>query len=316
MNPKPLVSVIMPTYNHGAFIGDAISSVLAQTYAQLELIVVDNSSTDNTREVANSFPDDRVRYFQVSNSGIIAASRNFGARQARGEILAFLDSDDIWQPNKLAVQVPYLENGMAVCVGSDFSPIGDQLRCTKLISFAGHEPYRDLPYEFLVLSNPLPTSSVVVPRHVFVSCEGFDESRDFCFIEDWELWLRIAKLGLIRILSEPLIQYRIVRKKNRDEREVRLHSLRILEKHRRLGYLSGQLYATAFGNCCVTIGKAFLDVGDPQGVSYYMQGLKYSRGPRNKLRALAGLVLYQLPLRMRESLVSYYYRRQSTPHVH
>lgn len=316
MNNDPLVSVIMPTYNQGAFIGDAIRSVIEQTYTRLELIVVDNFSSDNTRQVVASFSDKRLQYFQYRNQGVIAASRNYGASKSAGEVLAFLDSDDVWEADKLSRQLPYLWRDEVVCVGSDFCPMGDQDRCVKLIGFAEGEEYRDLSYETLVLRNPLATSSAILDKQIFLACHGFDESRDLCFIEDWDLWLRVAKLGRVRLLAAPLVQYRIVRRKNRDERDVRLRSLKILEKHRSLGFLDAQLYATAVGNRCVTIGKAFLEAHDAKGRSYYMQGLKYSRGLRNKMSALAGLLLYQLPLGTREFLLSYYYRRQSAHNVH
>ena len=119
MTERPLVSVIMPTYNQAAFIGEAIQSVLAQTYSDLELIVIDNYSSDSTRDVVASLRDARVRYFQFANQGVIAAGGNFGVRQARGEVLAFLDSDDAWLPNKLEAQLPHLRAPNTCLVACD-----------------------------------------------------------------------------------------------------------------------------------------------------------------------------------------------------
>ncbi|MBA7530747.1 UDP-Glc:alpha-D-GlcNAc-diphosphoundecaprenol beta-1,3-glucosyltransferase WfgD [subsurface metagenome] len=101
---QPLISVVMPTYNHGRFIGDAINSVLNQTYRNLELIIIDNFSEDNTEKIVTSYKDDRIKYLKFKNNGVIASSRNYGIKHSRGEYIAFLDSDDVWLPEKLEKQ--------------------------------------------------------------------------------------------------------------------------------------------------------------------------------------------------------------------
>lgn len=99
-----LVSVIIPAYNRADIVGETIESVLAQTYPKFEVIIIDDGSTDNTREVVRRYSDPRIRYFYKANSGLSAA-RNSGLDSARGEFIAFLDSDDIWHPWKLAAQL-------------------------------------------------------------------------------------------------------------------------------------------------------------------------------------------------------------------
>jgi glycosyltransferase involved in cell wall biosynthesis len=94
-NASPLVSVVIPTYNHARYLGRALQSVLDQTYKNWEAIVIDNHSTDNTAELIASFADQRITYLKIHNNGVIAASRNAGIRAAKGEWLAFLDSDDL-----------------------------------------------------------------------------------------------------------------------------------------------------------------------------------------------------------------------------
>ena len=103
-----LVSVIMPTYNHGRYIGEAIDSVIAQSYSNWELIIVNNYSSDDTGTVVSSYTDTRISIFNFSNSGIVARSRNYGISIARGAYVAFLDSDDIWLPRKLELQLSVL----------------------------------------------------------------------------------------------------------------------------------------------------------------------------------------------------------------
>ena len=107
---QPLVSVVMPTYNYAQFIGDAIGSVLDQTYKNIELIIIDNYSDDNTEEIIASFNDTRIKYKKFRNNGIIAASRNIGISESRGKYIAFLDSDDMWKPAKIEKQIKLLEN--------------------------------------------------------------------------------------------------------------------------------------------------------------------------------------------------------------
>ena len=107
MSEQSLVSVVMPTYNHAQYIGEAITSVLNQDYQNLELIIVDNFSEDNTEAIVNGFNDQRIQYYQFANNGIIAASRNYGITKASGEFIAFLDSDDIWKEGKLKKQTDH-----------------------------------------------------------------------------------------------------------------------------------------------------------------------------------------------------------------
>ena len=307
----PLVSVIMPTYNQAAFIGEAMQSVLAQTYSELELIIIDNYSSDSTREVVASVHDPRIRYFQFANQGVIAASRNFGVRQAQGEVLAFLDSDDAWLPNKLEVQLPHLQAPNTCLVGCDFTVMGDVDRGNKLVSFAAAEEYKELAYQDLALANPVATSSVITRAELFRQCNGFDESTDFCFIEDWELWLRLCRTGRARLLAAPLLRYRVTRTKARDGRDVALRSLRVLEKHCSLGYIEDQLVRTAIANRYVEVGKACLAVNDRTGIKYYKEALRHSRGRQNKLRSLAGLLLFMAPSWLRARVLDHYHRKST-----
>lgn len=107
-----LVSIIMPSWNTGRFIGESIQSVLNQTYKNWELIIVDDCSTDNTDEIVASFDDERIRYFRNDKNSGAALTRNKAMREARGEWIAFLDSDDLWTPEKLEKQLSFMkENG-------------------------------------------------------------------------------------------------------------------------------------------------------------------------------------------------------------
>ena len=111
MDTIPVVSVIIPTYNRASDLKRALNSVQEQTFVNWEALVVDNNSEDNTDEIVIGFNDPRIKLFKINNDGVIAASRNKGIKEASGEYIAFLDSDDWWAPNKLELSVAALKAG-------------------------------------------------------------------------------------------------------------------------------------------------------------------------------------------------------------
>ena len=304
-----LVSVVMPTYNQAGFIGEAIESVLCQTHSRLELIVVDNNSADNTRAVVLSFDDPRIALKRFDNRGVIASSRNYATGLAKGELIAFLDSDDVWMPTMLAHQMEQINDRGIACVSTNFVPIGDVAYCRHHLTFGPGQVFRDYSYRDVALANPVMTSSAMVRRGSFREVSGFDEKNEFKFIEDYELWLRMARLGRIRVLAKPLLKYRISRKKpGRDTVDVQKRAMRIFEKHRDLGYMDRHLFHAAEGNSFVNVGRALLDNNDWNGVKYYGRGLFRSRGMRNKIRCISGLLMFALPQSARRQAMDTLYR--------
>ena len=164
-----------------------------------------------------------------------------------------------------------------------------------------------MSYLDLVHSNPIMTSSVVMRKDVFVNAGGFDESVDFRFIEDWELWLRVAANKDFIINGNPLLQYRISSKTDRDLRDVKLRTLLIMQKNLDLGLIDDAFFKRLQGNCYVDIGKAFLDMNDRNGIAYYKKSIRFSIGMKNKLRAMIGLVLFYVPYKLRVKLISMLY---------
>lgn len=102
-----LITVIIPSYNHGKYLGRALQSLLDQTYTNWEVIIIDNHSTDHTESVIKSFSDSRIKFLKIKNNGIVAASRNAGIRSARGTWVAFLDADDWWTKDKLTISMSH-----------------------------------------------------------------------------------------------------------------------------------------------------------------------------------------------------------------
>lgn len=164
----PVVSVIIPTYNRGTVIRRSIDSVLAQTYKDLELIVVDDASTDNTEEVVRSVKDSRVRYIkQTPNQGACAA-RNLGIEHARGDYVAFQDSDDAWRPNKLEVQLEAMRKYQAgVCFCRMKRHYNDKGKANSYL-FPEMEETRLVSHEFTCLHTYISTQTIVAARDVFL----------------------------------------------------------------------------------------------------------------------------------------------------
>lgn len=192
-------SVIIPTFNRLNFLKEAIDSVLTQSYATLELLIVDDGSTDGTAEFVASL-NDRVRTFNQPNHGPSAA-RNFGIRQARGEFIAFLDSDDLWLPDKLKTQIDFMHrNPRAVVCYTDEIWIRKGVRVNPRKKHAKHSGWifeKCLP---LCIVSP---SSVLMRRSFFDQVGFFDEGLGAC--EDYDLWLRASLYFPFYLLPEKLI---------------------------------------------------------------------------------------------------------------
>ncbi len=193
MNPaQPMISVVIPSYNHAHLIGQALGSVLAQDWQQLEVIVVDNHSADNTDEVVASFPDARIRLIKVRNDGVIAVSRNVGIRAAKGEWVAFLDSDDWWTPNKLSQCARHFDKADLIYHRLRIMVAGRRNFWPRHIG--SWQVTRPVLQHMLISGNPIATSSVLVRRVLLERVGGFDERKEIVAAEDYDTWLRIATL--------------------------------------------------------------------------------------------------------------------------
>lgn len=189
----PLVSVVIPTYNHARYLGRALQSVLDQTYVNWEAIVIDNHSTDNTDEVMASFADHRITYLKIHNKGVIAASRNAGIRAAKGDWIAFLDSDDWWTADKLQVCFDGI-NDKVDLIYHDLKIVTDQPRLFKRKIIKSWQVTPPVLIDLLLKGNAIANSSVVVRKSLLEQIGGIDESVEMIASEDYNTWLRIAQL--------------------------------------------------------------------------------------------------------------------------
>ena len=203
---QPLVSIIIPTYNQASLLREAVESVLAQTYENWEAIIVNNYSEDQTAEVVEGFGDPRLTLVNFANQGVVAASRNKGIELARGDYIAFLDSDDWWEPAKLARAVERLEEGRdLVCHGVMFA--WDDGRKRYVGCSSDHLARFD---NLLYRGNRILTSATVVRKSLLDQVGGFNEDKELITVEDYDLWLRIAqRTDRIGFLPEQLGTYRI-----------------------------------------------------------------------------------------------------------
>ena len=197
----PTVSVIIPAHNAERFIADSVQSALAQTFTDLEVIVLDDGSADCTVARAAAFGD-RVRVYRQANGGV-ARARNTGVALARGEWIAFLDSDDVWLPAKIERQ---LASSPAALTFTDRFNFGERGDLAELQSAVTPMQGGDI-FEALLLQNFITATSVMIRRDLFERYGGFDTTLNGT--EDWDLWLRVAADHPIGFCPEPLVRYRL-----------------------------------------------------------------------------------------------------------
>lgn len=195
----PIVSVVVPAYNPGPYLRLALESVLAQTYPHWEAVVVDDGSSEDLSWVDDFHP--AVRRVRQPNAGLSAA-RNTGVRESTGELVAFLDADDLWLPEKLERQVQALADPELALVSTGFTVV-DRNGTEFSGGFVG---YAD-SYEELLQGNGICASTTLVRRSVLEECGGFDPGLAQC--EDWDMWLRIARAHRVRKVPEVLARYRV-----------------------------------------------------------------------------------------------------------
>jgi glycosyltransferase involved in cell wall biosynthesis len=199
-----LISVIVPTYNRAALLNKTLNSIFRQTYQDIEVIVLDDGSTDRTAEVVAGYENRKILYINDGRINNVSKLRNKGIYEAKGEFIAFCDDDDIWIENKLEVQLEYLLNHKFVCSNGNVIDENGNILFDSVNYFK-----KDMNFNLcdLLLDDRILTSSVVSKKSLLESVGGFDEklgSRS----EDYGLWLKIANVDEIRYINRVLISYR------------------------------------------------------------------------------------------------------------
>lgn len=189
---NPEVSVVIPTYNYAHFLKKCLKSLISQAFTNWEALVINNFSTDDTVAVVEDFSDKRIRLVNFRNNGVIATSRNKGIELARSNLIAFLDSDDIWYPEKVRSCLKEFDSGA-------------DLVCHGMRYIVNGKHWKDAAYKFPVSSdfysllyrNPhIFTSATIIRKECLLKVGGFDESSDIATAEDYDLWLKLSKKNL------------------------------------------------------------------------------------------------------------------------
>jgi glycosyltransferase involved in cell wall biosynthesis len=225
-----LVSVIIPTYNRAPYIADAIHSVLAQTYPNVELIVADDGSTDDTAAVVSQFGDS-VTYLRMAHRGQPAATRNSGLSKATGDFIAFLDSDDLFMRDKLALQISIFHGhpsvGLVYSNGYYFRE--DPNQPTGHLLDGLPTPSGDILAELLRGNLIVSPAMVLITRRSLDSAGMFDERPEFFGVEDYDLWLRIAaKVPVVYLPAQVAAIRRHSQGISQDVAAVRARTLKVL----------------------------------------------------------------------------------------
>jgi teichuronic acid biosynthesis glycosyltransferase TuaG len=203
----PLVSVVVPTYNRKILLKETIFSILKQTFKNFELIIVSDGSSDGTNEMVSKIKDSRVRLITQEKSGQPAKPRNTGIILAKGKYVALCDDDDLWELNKLKIQIERMESNnvidMCYTNGKIFKDgvIYEELLNRRKV-FRNH--FRELLY-----GNFIPNSSVLIKKTILDKVGLINVSDIFRGIEDYEFWLRLAYHGNLLYIDQPLIKYRV-----------------------------------------------------------------------------------------------------------
>jgi len=288
MNPK--VSIIIPTYNRADLLSRAIKSALNQTFKDFELIVVDDGSTDNTRQVVEGFQqkDERIKYIWQENSGAPAKPKNTGIENSKGEYVAFLDSDDEFVPEKIEKQLNLFLHSKKENLGF--------VGCNVLIIQQGNiiqeyitPKYKEVFLKLLESNFILSSSSVLVKKEVFENI-GLHDIRFKCS-EDWDMWIRIAQKYNFDFVPEFLFKYYVHSlsiTQTTPTKEKTQDLLFILEKHKKQII---EKWPHIYGTHLRHLGSInLLSENKKDSMKCFIQSIKIYPSPRNILTMILSLL--------------------------
>jgi len=205
MDKLPLVSIVVPSYNHELYIKRCIESVISQTYAEIQLIVIDDGSTDRSREILTDLSARYNFIFLTQNNKGLSKTLNDGIRNfATGKYISVLASDDYWCPEKIELQVQYLENNNSYAMVFGKSYIVNEMDVVTGILGEGVTS-SDLGFDRLLFDNKVIASTVLLRKNIWNEVGGFNEDS---YIEDWDLWLKVANRYKIGFINKCLGFYR------------------------------------------------------------------------------------------------------------
>lgn len=198
----PLVSIITPTYNCAKFIGETIETVLKQTYKNWEMIIVDDESKDNTEEIVSQYNDERIKYTKLKENSGADVARNTAIDKANGKYIAFLDSDDLWEPEKLEKQIKFMKKNNYNITATDYQKIDEEGKLLNKII----KTKEKVDYNSMLLSNSVGNSTIVYNAENI----GKFKVPNIKKRNDYALWLQMLKKEkYIYGMPETLMKYRV-----------------------------------------------------------------------------------------------------------
>lgn len=244
----PTVTVVIPTYNAINYLPKTLESLLNQTFTDFEVIIIDDGSTDTTAQWLGNLTDPKIEIVVQTNQ-CVAVARNLGITKAKGDYIAFLDSDDLWEPTKLEKQVQCLEANPDVgLVNTWIESIDEQGNHLSIVQAPEVE---GKVWNQIIVENPILCGSVpLIRRSCFKTVGVFDPN--LLSAEDWDMWIRIAASYSFALIREPLVSYRQHLKSKSNNLEMHLlHRLKIIDKTfqsvpSQLQYLKDQAYGRAY----------------------------------------------------------------------
>jgi glycosyltransferase involved in cell wall biosynthesis len=215
----PLVSIIMNCYNGETYLSDAIKSILSQTYKNYEVIFWNNRTQDNSSFIYKSFKDKRLKYYYAKKHTSLYRARNLAIKKAKGKLIAFLDTDDIWLKDKLSSQIEKFKNKKVNLVYSNYY-ILNQVTGLKKIAYKNKLP-KGVIYEELLKNYFLGIGTVLIKKDIFIKRKNFFNER-FNIIGDFDNFIRISKNNYFSCVNRPLSIYRI-HKKSFSNKNYKMH---------------------------------------------------------------------------------------------
>lgn len=289
----PTVAIVMAARNYGRFLSESIGSVIAQTFTDWELIVVNDGSTDDTALRLKRFTDPRIRIFHADRLGQSRA-KNLGIAMSRGEFIAFLDADDAWEPTKLAKQLPLFSETIDVVYSgrSLMDERGRPLPDQTVSPPPGRGDIRDP----LFIRNGICFSSAIVRRSLFDRVGRFDESLDLAV--DYDLWLRAARVTRFEFIDEPLVRYRTGHanlSRNLDDRVAIACS--VMERAAVQGGYRGRTVAEGYADTCRTLAYELRSVRPIDSLVWSWRALTWPNRRMKTMKGMLGTLIARLRLR-------------------
>lgn len=233
-----LVSIIIPTYNRAGLLTKTLESIANQSYTNIEIIIVSDGSTDNTKQIVELKNDKRIRFFEFeTNTNLPAKVRNFGLAKAMGEFIAFCDDDDIWLKNKLKNQMKIMQQNPKIglcCTAMIFLyPDGNTKKYQNILFYLKHvlASLNIIPAKYLLVAmNHIVNSSVLIRRNIIEQVGYITEDPQWRASEDFHYWLSISKITKIFYLNKQCLLYRLHQNQISSDKAGKERFLKILSR--------------------------------------------------------------------------------------